>query len=62
MIARTPEAFIKSGVDVKLEHEVINIDFDNKKVTVKDIKSNETFDDSYDKLMIATGASSIIPQ
>lgn len=61
MIARTPEAFIKSGVDVKLEHEVINIDFDNKKVTVKDIKSNETFDDSYDKLMIATGSSSIIP-
>ena len=61
MIARTPEAFIKSGVDVKLEHEVVNIDFDNKKVTVKDIKSNETFEDSYDKLMIATGASSIIP-
>lgn len=61
MIARTPEAFIKSGVDVKLEHEVIGIDFDNKKVTVKDIKSNGTFEDSYDKLMIATGASSIIP-
>lgn len=61
MIARTPEAFIKSGVDVKLEHEVVAIDFDNKKVTVKDIKNNESFEDSYDKLMIATGASSIIP-
>ena len=34
MIARTPEAFIKSGVDVKTLHEVTNVDFKNKKVEV----------------------------
>ena len=61
MIARTPEAFIKTGVDVKTLHEVINIDFNNKKVSVKNLSSNEIFEDKYDKLMIATGAHSIMP-
>jgi len=61
MIARTPEAFIKSGVEVKVLHEVTTIDFNNKKVKVKNLKENKEFEDYYDKLMIATGASSIIP-
>lgn len=61
MIARTPEAFIKSGVEVKVLHEVTTIDFNNKKVKVKNLKENKEFEDYYDKIMIATGASSIIP-
>ena len=61
MIAGTPEAFIKSGVDVKTLHEVTNVDFKNKKVTVKNLKEGTTFEDSFDKIMIATGARSIIP-
>ncbi|WP_252243679.1 MULTISPECIES: CoA-disulfide reductase [unclassified Clostridium] len=61
MIARTPEEFIKSGVDVKTNHEVVNIDFNNKLVTVKNLKAGSQFNDKYDKLMIATGARSIIP-
>lgn len=61
MIARTPEAFIKSGVDVKTLHEVTDIDFKNKKIIVKNLKDNSSFEDYYDKLMIATGASSIMP-
>ena len=61
MIARSPEKFIESGIDLNILHEVINVDTDNKKVKVKDLKTGEVFEDSYDKLMIATGASSIIP-
>ncbi|EDT74465.1 CoA-disulfide reductase [Clostridium butyricum] len=61
MIARTPEAFVNSGIDVKTLHEVKRVDFENKKVIVQDLKGNEEFKDYYDKLMIATGASSIIP-
>ncbi|AIY81350.1 CoA-disulfide reductase [Clostridium botulinum] len=61
MIARTPEEFIKSGVDVKTNHEVVNIDFNNKLFTVKNLKTGSQFNDKYDKLMIATGARSIIP-
>ncbi|GAA0698154.1 CoA-disulfide reductase [Paraclostridium ghonii] len=61
MIARAPEKFIESGIDLKIFHEVISVDTKSKKLNIKDVKSEEIFEDSYDKLMIATGASSIIP-
>ncbi len=61
MIARTPEKHIESCINLKIKHEVVKIDFDNKKVIVKDILNNVEFEDSYDKMMIATGASAIIP-
>ncbi|WP_373598791.1 CoA-disulfide reductase [Paraclostridium bifermentans] len=61
MIARAPEKFIESGIDLKIFHEVVGVDVDNKKLTVKNVSTNQEFVDSYDKLMIATGASSIIP-
>ena len=61
MIARSPEKFRETGIDLNIFKEVVSVDTDAKKLTVKDIKTGETFEDSYDKLMIATGASSIIP-
>ena len=62
MIARTAEATIKSGIDLKIKHEVLKIDANNKKVIVKDLENNKEFEDSYDTLLIATGAKSIIPK
>ena len=62
MIARTAEATIKSGIDLKVKHEVLKIDANNKKVVVKDLENNKEFEDSYDTLLIATGAKSIIPK
>lgn len=61
MIARTPEAFRESGVEIHTKHEVTNVDFSNKKVTVKNLNTNEVLEESYDKLMIASGARAIIP-
>lgn len=61
MIARTAEATIKSGIDLKVKHEVLKIDPNNKKVLVKDLINNKEFEDNYDSLLIATGAKSIIP-
>lgn len=61
MIARKPEKFKETGIDISVEHEVLSIDVTNKKIMVKNLKTDETFEDSYDKLMIATGASAIIP-
>ena len=61
MIARKPEKFIESGIDLNIFKEVISVDINNKKIKVIDVKTNEIFEDSYDKLMIATGARSIIP-
>ena len=46
----------KYNIDIKTEFEVIDIDKINKFVTVKDLLTNEIFNDSYEKLVIATGA------
>ena len=61
MISRTPEQFAKDGIEIKTLHEVIAIDPRLKKITIRDIKSNHCFDDNYDKLLIAVGATPIIP-
>src|SRR5699024_5186826 len=61
MIARSPEKFRETGIDLNILHEVIKVDVDNKKVTVKNVETGVEYEDSYDKLMIATGASSVIP-
>ena len=61
MIAREKTKFIESGIDLKTFKEVIDVDTLEKTLTIKDALSGEIFIDNYDKLMIATGASSIMP-
>ena len=57
LIARTQEAFIADGIDVFINHEVIEVKPEDKKIVVK--HKNQTFEDTYDKLIIATGAHAI---
>ena len=61
MIAREKSKFIESGIDLKTLKEVIDVDTVNKTLTIKDSVTEEIFTDNYDRLMIATGASSIMP-
>ncbi|MBE6051507.1 MAG: CoA-disulfide reductase [Clostridium sp.] len=61
MIARSAEKFIESGIDLKVFCEVTKVNTDNNTLVIHNVKTGESFEDSYDKLMIATGASSIIP-
>ena len=61
MIARTKEKFTEMGIATFLHHEVLRVDSDSKTVTVKNLQTGQSFVDRYDKLMIATGASAIIP-
>ncbi len=58
---RSAEQFRKSGIDLRIKTEVIDIDYDNKTVKVKDLVKDEEYTESYDKLLIASGASPIIP-
>lgn len=61
VIAFSPEKFQeKKGAKVFIEHEAYDIDFDNKIVFIKNKEDN--FEVSYDKLVISTGASPIIPK
>jgi CoA-disulfide reductase len=61
MIARTAEEFQKTGIDVNIKHEVLAVDFEKHKVTVKNLKTGHIFEDSYDKFLIATGARADVP-
>ena len=61
MIARTPEQFRESGVEIHTKHEVIDVDFPGKKLKVKNLITDEILEENYDKLMIASGARAIIP-
>lgn len=56
LIARTAEEFAQSGIPVKIYHEVTAVDIEAKTVNVKNLQSGETFTDSYDKLVIGSGA------
>lgn len=56
LIARTAEEFAKSGIPVKTYHEVTAVDTDAKTVTVKNLHTGEVFTDTYDKLVIGSGA------
>jgi CoA-dependent NAD(P)H sulfur oxidoreductase len=61
MIARTPEQFRESGVEVNINHEVLKVDVERKIVIVKNLETDEIFESSYDKLMVATGANAVLP-
>lgn len=56
LIARTAEEFAQSGIPVKTYHEVTQVDTDKKTVTVKNLHTEEVFTDTYDKLVIGSGA------
>ncbi len=56
LIARTAEEFARSGIPVKTFHEVTAVDTDKKTVTVKDLNTGRVFEDTYDKLVIGSGA------
>ncbi len=56
LIAITPEQFReKRNIDVRTEHEVLNIDPENKQIVFQKQQKGETTA-NYDKLLIATGA------
>ncbi len=62
LIARKPEVFReKQNIDVRIRHEVVEIDTAQRRVRVLDLEQKATFWESWDDLLIATGASPIAP-
>lgn len=61
MIARTREQFETQGIETYLRSEVIDVDIHSKVVSVRSLDTGSITRDSYDKLMIATGAESVRP-
>ncbi len=58
---RTPEEFRKQNIDVRILHEVKDVNLEENKITVYDILNEQEFEETYDKLVITSGASPVIP-
>src|SRR5215212_12272386 len=61
LVARTPEQFADKGVEVRVRHRVERIDPENKRLCVRSLEDDGTFEDSYDRLIVATGARAVLP-
>ena len=61
LVARTPEQFAEKDIEVRVRHRVERIDPTNTRLSVHNLKGDETFEDTYDRLIIATGAQAVLP-
>jgi NADPH-dependent 2,4-dienoyl-CoA reductase/sulfur reductase-like enzyme len=61
LVARTPEKFAQQDIEVLVRHRVERIDASAKKLIVHDLSAGKTFEDTYDRLVVATGARSVLP-
>lgn len=62
LLLQTPEAMkARFNIDVRVFNEVIHVDPAGKKVTVRNLNSGETYDESYDKLVLSPGSTPLKP-
>lgn len=59
---QTPESFrARFNIDVRVNSEAVKIDPETKTVTVKNLKTGESYTESYDNLILSPGAEPIRP-
>ena len=58
----SPQKLAELGVTTRMRHDVLSVDFDAKKLRVRNLETGEEFDDTYDKLIITTGSWPIQPR
>lgn len=62
LLVTTAEAFrSRYRVDVRIFHEVTAIDRGKKGITVRNLQTGETYQESYDKIILAPGAEPVRP-
>lgn len=62
LLVQTPEAMrARFNIDVRELSEVTKIDKENKKITVKELKTGNTYEEDYDVLVLSPGAVPIKP-
>ncbi|MCL1982546.1 MAG: FAD-dependent oxidoreductase [Clostridiales bacterium] len=59
---QTPESFhARFNVDVRTFQEVVSIDKEKKAVTAKDVRTGESYQETYDALVLSPGAAPLVP-
>ncbi len=62
LLLQTPEAMkARFNIDVRVENEVIAVDKEAKKVQVKNLNTNEVYEESYDNLVLSPGSTPLRP-
>ncbi|TDC97097.1 FAD-dependent oxidoreductase [Actinomadura sp. 7K507] len=61
LIARTPAEFRDRDIDLRMRTEAVEIDLDGARVRVRDVEGGGERWESYDHLMVATGAVPVRP-
>jgi NADPH-dependent 2,4-dienoyl-CoA reductase/sulfur reductase-like enzyme len=61
LVARTPAAFARQGIDVRIHHRVVAVDPAARRVAVLPPGASEPVSEPYDELVLATGAVPVIP-
>lgn len=62
LLVQTPEEMnARFKIDVRVKSEVVSIDKENKKVSVKNIESGDVYEEQYDKLILSPGSSPLKP-
>lgn len=63
LILMSPEKFKKQhNIDVRVREEALSIDRENHKVQIRRLDTGETYEESYDKLILSPGAKPIVPR
>ncbi|MDQ0205725.1 NADPH-dependent 2,4-dienoyl-CoA reductase/sulfur reductase-like enzyme [Alkalicoccobacillus murimartini] len=57
----SPEKLEQLGAVMKMEHEVLDVDTEAKTIRVRNLKTGDEIIDRFDKLVLATGSSPIVP-
>jgi NADPH-dependent 2,4-dienoyl-CoA reductase/sulfur reductase-like enzyme len=57
----SPQELENMGVKMKMKHAVTSIDSEAKTLTAENLETGETFEDTYDKLVMTTGSWPIVP-
>jgi NADPH-dependent 2,4-dienoyl-CoA reductase/sulfur reductase-like enzyme/rhodanese-related sulfurtransferase len=62
LLVTTAEAFTaRYNIDIRIFSEVTEIDRSNKQVTIKNLKSGDTYTEKYDKIILSPGAEPLRP-
>ncbi|MPW29830.1 CoA-disulfide reductase [Agarivorans sp. B2Z047] len=62
LLLQTPESFkARFNVDVRVMNEVVSINRQDKTLTIRNLSTQENYQESYDKLVLSPGASPIVP-
>ncbi len=62
LVARTPEKFKQQGVTALVRHEVVEVDYEGRRVKVANLNEGREFWQPFDHLVISTGARPLLPR